>query len=632
MVKNGSEEMVAPSPYRGPDGEIWHRELVDGRAIWRAEGGRILTALKEKAGGGWRYIKPAPGPAESEIGVRKQLRERIDAARGAAKTPAHLKLRKAARATFDALKALGQFHLTPEGSLYWFRHVDQTLYELPYRIQDAEVFVRILARLSGVNPEDSFMRQLYAHLRVKGPEKATPSRVHRLAHWDGEKLYVDSFDGGCYLLNRNERRHVANGTNGVLFLPEPGAEPYEPDFDADEDLFREKVCGLVHADETRGLAQEEAEEVLETWILASYFRSTQPTRPILCLWGEKGTTKTTTARAIGRTVLGPDFDVTALTRHKEDAFQARVTQAGLAVFDNADGKIAWLPDALATLATGGRVDRRKLFRTIELVSYPIQAWAVITSRDPQFGRDDVAERLLPIPTDRPKSFRREGEIQAELSRLRPQLWGSLLKRLQVCVGRLRENGMDLDSNFRMADFAAFLLAIQKDKAGQTHAQKLLKKLTALQDLFITETMADLWLQYLQEILEDGPMVAVTAGEVVKVIAARAKAENVPIKLSAQAVGSTLKNAGPNLRSIGLNVSHRILKGRRVYDLSLEGHEGKKTPSELVVHQIREATKDWASLGEVAEAVGESTERVVTWLVHLQEDGSEEERRGRWKAR
>lgn len=234
---------------------MWHRALGDGRAIWQAEGGQIPTAIKEQAGRGWRYIKPEPGPVEREIEVRGELRRKIDTARGAEKTPAFLKLRQAARATFDAVKALGQFHLTPEGFLYWFRHVDQTLYELPYRIQDAEAFVRVLARLSGVNPEDSFMRQLYAHLRVKRPEKATPSRVHRLAHWDGERLYVDRFDGGCYLLDGNEWRHVANGTNGVLFLPEPGSEPYEADLDANQDLFREKVCGLVHADESQGLAQ-----------------------------------------------------------------------------------------------------------------------------------------------------------------------------------------------------------------------------------------------------------------------------------------------------------------------------------------------------------------------------------------
>ncbi len=628
----GVRELVAPSPYRAPDGETYHRDLVEGRAIWRAEGGQVLTAIKEEAGQGWRYVKPEPGPADKEIEIQAKLRGEIDAWRGAPKMPAHRKLHEAEKATVSAMEALGRFHLTPEGFLYWFRHADRTLYELSYRVQDADAFVRVLSRLSGVNPEDAWMRRLYAHLRVRGPEKATPSQVHRLAYWDGERLYVDRFDGSMYRLDGQEIQLVPNGTNGILFLPEPLSEPYEAALDTQEgaaldtqgDIFRREVAGLVKVDETRGITQGEGEDLMEAWVLASFFRATQPTRPILSFWGPKGTTKTTTSRALGRTLLGPDFDVTAITRHKEDAFQAKITQAGLAVFDNADGKISWLPDGLATLATGGRVDRRQLYRTILLVSYPIQAWAIITSRDPQFGRDDVAERLLLIPTARPPIFRREGEIQAKLAHRRNEIWGSLLECLQSCVRALREGDIEFETDFRMADFAVFFLAIQEDEEGRERVRSLLRKQTALQDEFIAETTADLWLSYLLEILEAGPMVAVTAGEIVKKIAAQAKAENVPIKLNVRVIGSTLKNAGPNLRTMSLNVSHRLLKGRRVYDLAL-GEEGK--PSELLVHQIHEATKDWATLEKVAAEVGEEAEK---WLIHLRENGKEEERDGKWR--
>ncbi len=587
----------------------------------------VLDQLEPK---GTQPPRPFGSGAESQRAG--DLQAELDTIRSLVETPPFKKLRKAEDAVSGALTDLGRFYRTPGENLYWFRESTKTLHELPDRIQDGGSFVRILSGLSSVNPEDPWMKRLYAYLRVWGLETAGQARVHRLAHWDAEVgvLYVDRFNGTVYRLDGSQIQVVPNGGEGVLFLPEPQTEPFEADFDADEDLFRGKVVGLLQVDETRSLTQDEAEEVVETWVEALYFRSTQPTCPILAPYGPKGTTKTTSARAIGRTLLGPDFDVTALTRHKEDAFQARVTQAGFAVFDNADGKIVWLPDALATLATGGRVDRRKLFRTIELVSYAIQAWAIITARDPRFGRDDVAERLIPLPTARPKHFRREGEIQAELTRLRPQLWGSLLKRLQVCVRRLRENGMNFDTDFRMADFAAFFLAIQENKKGRVRVRALLKKLTELQNEFIAETVTDLWFSYLLEILKDGPMLKVTAGEVVKEIAARAKADNVPIKLSARIVGTTLKNAGPNLRAVGLSVSHRLLRGRRVYDLSLEDHEGKKTPSELVIHQIRGATEDWATPGEIAAEAGKDVETVEKWLEHLRENGQVQERDGGWK--
>ncbi len=627
-VRETYRKDVGKISMRGFLGHVWGEAAGDEALELERRLDEVLDQLEPK---GTQPARPFGSGAESQRA--RGLQAKLDTIRSLAETPPFKKLRKAEDAVSEALKDLGRFYRTPGERLYWFRESTKTLHELPDRIQDGGSFVRILSGLSSVNPEDPWMKQLYAHLRVWGLETAGQVQVHRLAYWDVGHgiLYVDRFDGTLFRLDGSQIQTVPNGEEGVLFLPEPQTAPVEAE-EAREGLFREKVVGLLQVDETRSLTQDEAEEVVQTWVEAQFFRSTQPTRPILSPWGPKGTTKTTSARAIGRTLLGPDFDVTVLTRHKEDAFQAKVTQSGLAVFDNADGKIAWLPDALATLGTGGRVDRRKLYRTMELVSYRITAWAIITSRDPQFGRDDVAERLLPIPTARPEPYRREGEIQAEQTRLRPQLWGSLLKRLQACVRRLRENGMDFPSDFRMADFAAFFLAIQENEEGRVRVRALLKKLTDLQNEFIAETVTDLWFSYLLEILKDGPMLKVTAGEVVKEIAARAKADNIPIKLNAQAVGTTLKNAGPNLRAVGLNVSHRLLEGRRVYDLSLEGREHKEPPSQLVVQQAREATKDWATLDEVAEAVGVSRERAEAWLEHLRDNGRGEEREGRWRVR
>ena len=60
--------------------------------------------------------------------------------------------------------------------------------------------------------------------------------------------------------------------------------------------------------------------------------------------------------------------------------------------DNADSRVPWLPDALATYATGQRYRLRKLYTTNEELAYTPRAILLISSRDPRFNRADVVER------------------------------------------------------------------------------------------------------------------------------------------------------------------------------------------------------------------------------------------------
>ena len=51
--------------YPGPltfEGAVYTREVVAGQAVWRSESGAVVTALKERVGRGWRYLRPTPEP------------------------------------------------------------------------------------------------------------------------------------------------------------------------------------------------------------------------------------------------------------------------------------------------------------------------------------------------------------------------------------------------------------------------------------------------------------------------------------------------------------------------------------------------------------------------------------------
>ncbi len=515
-----------------------------------------------------------------EFEVHRDLVGEVPNLRKKKNGPEWMRNQSVAKAVFEALEKIGTFYQTRENQLYWYREMDHRLYDAQERgVRGTGGFSLVISIISGINPEDPIMRYVLGYFRVHGPQKAREAEVHYLSHWDPdhEVLYIDRFDGTLYLLDGKSITTVPNGETGVLFLPEFNAEPV--DFqEADTNILEEKVLSLLCVREMDGyITEDEGRELLADYLVAMFFRSIQPTRPIACFWGEKGTGKTTITRAIGQLLFGPRFDVTAITRHKEDAFQAKVTHSGYAAFDNADGRIPWLPDALAVAATGGFIDRRRLYTTNDLVSYSIQAWISITSRDPRYGRDDVGERLLIFPTRRPAVFRSEGEIQKDILQNRGKLWGDLLERLQRAIRNLRENTDPYTGTFRMADFASLLMRLQADDQGRDHVKAVLKKQTALQDFFISESATDMWLYYLEEIVGDGPIVGANAGEIVKSIQARAKAGGVRTNVSSVTVGRVLKNAGPNLRALGLKVKHRVLRGRTIYTVSTGREDSSESP-------------------------------------------------------
>lgn len=551
----------------------------------REEAREILEAEHEERLRGYLGADPPPPNDESyratveEFEVHRDLVGEVPILRKKDE-PEWMRNQSVAKAVFEACEKIGTFYQTQEARLYWYREMDHRLYDAEERgVRGTGGFALVLSIISGINPEDPVMRFILGYFRVQGPQKATEAEVHYLSHWDpdDEVLYIDRFDGTLYLLDGKSIKTAPNGTNGVLFLPVPNAEPV--DFqEADANILEEKVLSLLCVREMDDyITEAEGRELLADYLVAMFFRSIQPTRPIACFWGEKGTGKTTVTRAIGQLLFGPRFDVTAIARQKEDAFQAKVTHTAYAAFDNADGRIPWLADALAVAATGGFIERRRLYTTNDLASYPIQAWISITSRDPRYGRDDIGERLLIFPTRRPTVFRSEAEIQRDILQNRGRLWGDLLERLQRAIRRLKANTDPYRGTFRMADFASLLMRLQADDRGRDRVKAILKKQTALQDFFISERATAMWLYYLAEIVADRAMAGVAAGEIVKSIQAWAKADSVPTKVSPVTVGRVLTNAGPNLRALGLKVSHRVLRGRTLYTISSGGEDGSESP-------------------------------------------------------
>jgi hypothetical protein len=241
----------------------------------------------------------------------------------------------------------------------------------------------------------------------------------------------------------------------------------------------------------------------------------------------------------GMLFCGPNFDVTGVSANREDAFIAAVSNRVVVALDNADSRIPWLEDHLATYATGLRYRLRRLYTTNEEVSYSPRAILMISSRDPRFRRADVAERLLPLHFKRPEKYLPESDFFGELLRRRGAIIGELLRS----AARIADDmaSIKLPSvAFRMADFASFGWAVAHAGGHQAEWERLLTKLEASQMQFASE--GDSLVSILRQILErDGKVGPIETGELFRTCARVAESELLPFAKSPQGFGKHLTN-------------------------------------------------------------------------------------------
>lgn len=361
------------------------------------------------------------------------------------------KHRKISTIVFQELSDCGVFYKT-SNELYYFDQLDCRLFPLT----DAEFRARINDRfdINGTEPTWKFvLEDLQKEALLHGQE----TTIHRFACYEKSILYVYKGKENVFRITSDSWSVVPNGTEGILFL-NPEMEPVELSGETDPGAL-EKVLGIPNFDGSGNLTSEQEAKLYRLWVFSVFFESLLPTKPILLLLGVKGSGKTMGLKALLRALFGKKAQVLTLSKEKEDAFLAAVTSNHLVTFDNLDGEIKWLPNHLATAATGGDVPLRKLYTTNELVRYPVRCFLALTSREPDsLTRDDVVDRLLTLRVDRIHPFKPESQFLSEIDAARPQFWSELLKNLQAIVSKL-PTSVSHPSAHRLADFASLAMNI-----------------------------------------------------------------------------------------------------------------------------------------------------------------------------
>lgn len=397
----------------------------------------------------------------------------------------------------ENMKQIGQFHYTAEQNFYWFDQETNQLYLLDLHDQALQIMIN---HRYGLNASEMEYNYLLVDLVTVAQIEGQKTDIHRFAYYHSENgLYIYNHNNQIYKLDGQNVELVANGTDGVLFLDKPTHQTFTYQAGAGTGYVDRLLVDNINFDpDGSSLDTYEQRLIFKVWLKSLFFNSIQPTKPIQCFIGEKGSGKTTYQRLVGRFLFGPFFDVDTLEAKKEDAFIATITNNTYCAFDNADSPINWLPDRLAQVATGQRITLREYYTTNQEVAFFPQCFISINSRTPNFKRDDVMDRLLPFKVKRLEQFIPQQQISQQLMDNRDLLWSEMIDDLNQLVAYMQSQNTVFRSQFRMADFAQFgWQAIRADYQLASEQQE----------------MGDYWLQLLgkldqaqdEELLSDNPI-------------------------------------------------------------------------------------------------------------------------------
>ncbi len=376
-------------------------------------------------------------------------KERIQAIRTGKRKESE-KHRKISAIVIEELRDCGVFYKTSH-DLYYLDQLDSRLFPLT----DVEFRARINDRFD-INGSEQIWRFVLEDLNTEALLHGQETTIHRFACYESGMLYVYKGQEQIFQITGEGWSIVPNGTDGILFLnPDMESVPLPSDGAVSNGL--ELVIQIPNFDGKNNLTSKQEAQLYRLWVYSLFFESLLPTKPILLLLGEKGSGKSIGLRALLRVLFGKKAQVLALS--KEDAFVAAITSHHVAAFDNLDGEIKWLPNHLATAATGGDVPLRKLYTTNELARYPLRCFLALTAREPDsLTRDDVVDRLLTLRVDRRDSNTPESKMLADIDAARPTIWKELLTTLQRIV-KVLQSAKSHPSTHRLADFASLVMNI-----------------------------------------------------------------------------------------------------------------------------------------------------------------------------
>jgi hypothetical protein len=348
----------------------------------------------------------------------------------------------------------------PEQALYAVSGITGEVMPLPRPgTGGGEKWFAYFSAMYGLSEREDQSKMIYDALRSYVIRHGTRVNLRRFAAFTHENntAYMSAYNGRMYKIEPDFVTEVPIGEDGVFFADDDNGCHVEPDINGHGELI-ERVTNLNFAPSgLSGITPEQQKKALTIWMFMLAFPDLMPTKPLLLVEGAQGAGKTASILLLQLILMGAKRPM-ILRRNQEDDFGVTLLRAPIALFDNTDSYIDWVPDAVCAYATSGQWTKRKLYSDDQEVVIKPHAFIAVASKNPaSFRREDTADRCIILRLERRARFMRFERLERQALQDRARLLGEYLWYVQQLVADIRTiHDDDAESEtHRMADFAAF---------------------------------------------------------------------------------------------------------------------------------------------------------------------------------
>lgn len=345
----------------------------------------------------------------------------------------------------------------PDGQLYVVIGETNEVIQLPRAGRGGDRWHSYFHACYGYGEREPEARFVYDSLRSYVIEHGTKVELRRFSAYnrDTQTIYLSNYNGRMWRLDGENVERVPVGEDGVFFADDDPGVTTEAEV-ANHGLLFDRLTTINFAPMgLSGITPEQQRKAFIVWMFALALPDVMPTKPILLLEGAMGSGKTAAIQLLQLALMGETRSM-VLQRNKEDDFGVLLLRSPIALFDNTDTYIDWVPDAVCAYTTAGVWNKRRLYTDDESMVIRPHAFIAIASKNPaSFRREDVADRCVIMRLERRETFADFDGLKEQIKQERPRLFGEYMWHLNRIVAALRSGEVTFAASetHRMADFA-----------------------------------------------------------------------------------------------------------------------------------------------------------------------------------
>lgn len=372
------------------------------------------------------------------------------------------------RLILEELSQRGRFVQTTENDSFYYELTDEvpTVYDVS--TEKSTKLTGYLAKRYGLSAGvDSTIISGVLHAILYRCLEQDPIHMHTFAYYNvyTNTVYVDKYDGTMYVMNGDSVERHPHGYEEVYFKRTedefPQTYEYSPNY-RKGGLEALVLNGPNYNTFDQGIERKHILHMLKTWVSCFFFPAKMDTKPIVLIYGEPDSGKTTMFLCVSKLLTGnPSEAVAAMPEEKRD-FDVLVSQHPYLFLDNVNTYSKEIQERLAQAATGYVSKARTLHTNKGVTRLRAQSYLGMTSFTVDKLQSDVAQRTLimpvnPIQEQEGSTRRAVSAIMAEIEESRDALWSELLDYVNRIIRNIAMHGLSTENvKLRMADFAAFL--------------------------------------------------------------------------------------------------------------------------------------------------------------------------------